>query len=234
MLILDLKTVPDPAVGKRLLALEKFSDAEAELAMKTLRIAGHQSAIVPPQQRRIAAAALVVAMSGQFAVETFSAATDEAETLAAIEHSVSEKAGSVWAWDPARGYRGQLLVRALATGVAMPTLLATNGPQSLASYFGFQPGVAPLAELAAVYGLPHRLGLRAADAEVAHARGDAAALIAGSAADALIAYLLCVALKAATGEVNATEHAARRLQVSHWLATQTAAHWRQFHAAWKA
>ena len=234
VLILDLKTVPDPEVGKRLLALEKFSDAEAVLAMKTLRVAGHQSNAVPSQQRRVVAAALVVASHAEFTVQEFTAGTDESQMLNAIEQRVRATHAPAWAWDGMRGYRAQLLARALATGVAMPAVFAAKGPQSLAAHFGFSPENAPLAELAAVHGLPHRLGLRAADTEAAHARGDHQKLLAGSAADALIAYLLSIALKAATGELDERAHLAAREQVCSWLRAQTAAHWQQFHAAWKA
>lgn len=234
MLLLDLKTVPDPAVGKRLLALEKFSDAEAELAMKTLRVAGHQSSTVPSQQRRVVAAALVIATPDFFAVDEFAAGSDEGEMLAAIERRARDAGGAVWAWDAMRGYRPQLLARALATGVAMPTLFAEKGPQSLAAHFGFLPGAAPLAELAAVHGLPHRLGLRASDTEAAHASGNAPKLIGGSAADALIAYLLTIALQATTGEIDTATQAAKRQQVCGWLTQQSAAHWQQFRTVWKA
>ena len=234
MLVLDLKSVPDPAVGKRLLALEKFSDAEAILAMKTLRVAAHQSAAVPALQRRVVAAALVVASADHFAVEEFVAAGNEAEMLAAIEQRVSAAQAPVWAWDAAGSYRPQLLARALATGTAIPALLTAQGPQGLSAHFGFQRDAAPLAELAAVYALPHRLGLRSADTEAAHARGDVDALRGGSAVDALIAYLLGVALKAATGEIDAAARLAERQQVCQWLGAQPAPHWQQFHAVWKA
>ncbi len=234
VLVLDLKSVPDPAVGKRLLALEKFSDAEAVLAMKTLRVAGHQSNAVPSQQRRVVAAALVVASENQFAVEEFLPGVDEAKMLLAIEQRVVAAHAPVWAWDGVRGYRAQLLARALATGAAMPALFASRGPQSLAAHFGFQPENARLAELAAAHGLPHRLGLRKAETEAAHARGDHQKLLAGSAADALIAYLLSIALKAATGEIDEAARVAAREQVCNWLGAQTAAHWQQFHAAWRA
>ena len=234
MLVLDLKSVPDPAVGKRLLALEKFSDAEAVLAMKTLRVAGHQSNAVPSQQRRIVAAALVVASEHHFAVEEFLPAMDEPAMLRAIEQRVVAASAPVWAWDGVRGYRAQLLARALATGAAMPALFAARGPQSLAAHFGFQPENARLAELAAAHGLPHRLGLRTAETEAAHARGEHQRLLAGSAADALIAYLLSIALKAATGEIDEAARTSARQQVCGWLKQQTAAHWQQFHTVWKA
>lgn len=234
LLVLDLKSVPDPAVGKRLLALEKFSDDEAVLAMKTLRVAGHQSSAVPSQQRRVVAAALVIASANNFTVQEFPATGDESAMLGAIEQSANAANAPVWAWDGARGYRAQLLARALATGIAMPSLFAAKGPQSLAAHFGFAPENAPLSELAAVHGLPHRLGLRTADTEAAHARKDHQKLLAGSAADALIAYLLSMALKAATGELDARAHRAAREQVCNWLQAQTVAHWQQFHAAWKA
>jgi len=233
MLLLDLKTVPDPAVGKRLLALERFSDAEAELAMKTLRVAGHQSATVPSQQRRVVSA-LVIATPQAFGVDEFAAGSDEGAMLASIERRVAELGSAVWAWDAMRGYRPQILARALATGVALPKLLADKGPQSLALHFGFQVGAAPLSELAAVHGLPHRLGLRAADAEAAHASGNTAKLVGGSAADALIAYLLTIALQAATGEIDEAQRSAKRHQVCDWLKVQAAPHWQQFHTAWRA
>lgn len=234
VLVLDLKTVPDPEVGKRLLALEKFSDAEAVLAMKTLRVAGHQSNAVPAQQRRVVAAALVIASENQFSVKEFAVGSDESAMLRAIEQQVCAANAPVWAWDSVRGYRAQLLARALATGVALPTVLADRGPQSLAAHFGFSPENAPLAELAAVHSLPHRLGLRSVDTEAAHARGDHQKLLAGSAADALIAYLLSIALKAATGEITEATRIAARQQVCGWLKDQTAVHWQQFHTVWKA
>lgn len=233
VLVLDLKCVPDPAVGKRLLALEKFSDAEAILAMKTLRVAAHQSAAVPSLQRRVVAAALVVASADHFAVEEFVAAANEADMLAAIEQRVSAVQAPVWVWDAAGSIRAQLLARALATGVAMPALLAAQGPQGLAAHFGFRRDAAPLEELAAVHALPHRLGLRSVDTEAAHAGGDLDKLRGGSAVDALITYLLGMALKAATGEIDQAAHLAARQQVCHWLGAQTASHWQQFHAAWR-
>ena len=234
VLVLDLKTVPDPEVGKRLLALEKFSDAEAVLAMKTLRVAGHQSNAVPAQQRRVVAAALVIASESEFTVQAFTAGADEAAMLAAIEQLVRAAKASVWAWDGARSYRTQLLARALASKLALPALLAAQGPQSLAAHFGFALENASLSELAAVHGLPHRLGLRTADTEAAQARGDHQKLLAGSAVDALIAYLLSIALKAATGEINEAARLAAREQVCGWLKAQTASHWQQFHQVWKA
>jgi hypothetical protein len=202
--------------------------------MKTLRVAGHQSNAVPTQQRRVVAAALVVAQDHHFTVQAFSAGSDETAMLRALEHTVQAANASVSAWDGGRSYRTQLLARALATGVAMPAMLALQGPQSLAAHFGFRPEHASLAELAAVHGLPHRLGLRAADTEAAYAADHEQQLLAGSAADALIAYLLSIALKAATGEINEAARLAARQQVCQWLGAQTAAHWQQFHAAWKA
>lgn len=233
-LVLDLKTVPDPAVGKRLLALEQFSDAEAVLAMKTLRVAGHQSPVVPLQQRRVVAAALVMASSEGFAIREFTAGSDEGELLARIEQLAQEQGAPVWAWDGGRHYRPQLLARALALKLALPTLLAARGPRSFAEHFGFHPGEAPLGELAAVHGLPHRLGLRTADTELAHARGETAKLVGGSAVDALLAYLLSIALQAATGEIDEPTRKLAHQQVCSWLSTQTASHWQQFRKVWKA
>ena len=231
VLLLDLKTVPDPQVGKRLLALEQFSDAEAELAMKTLRVATAAHPAVPLQQRRIIAAALVVASPEQFTVLEFPA-RDEPAALNALESAVAAHPGTVWAWDSGSGYRTQLLARALATRTALPGLLRQAGPRSVAAHYGLQPAASALAELAAVYGLPHRLGLRAAETEAAHARGEHERLSAGSAADALIAYLLLLALQRLTGETDAVTLQLAQARVSAWLCAQTAPHWQQFRQHW--
>lgn len=229
MLILELKTAPDPAVGKRLLALEKFSDAEAELAMRTLSVAEKQTAALPLSQRRIVAAALVIAEHGHFAVEAFAAQPDEAAMLAALEARVAALALPVMAWDAARA---PLLLRALATGVPLPALLAGQGPRSLAEGFGL--AAQRLAELAAVRGLPHRLGLCTAGAEAAHAAGEGERLAAGCAVDALIAYLLALGCKAATGEITGAQAESAQAEARSWLAAQQAAHWRAFHQQWRA
>ena len=234
MLLLALKTAPDPAVGKRLLALEQFSDAEAELAMRTLRVASHQCPKVPLLQRRIVAAALVVSGGGRFELLSFDASTDEPTALRALEQAVASANEALWSWDGQQELRAQLLARALAHGLALPALLAAQGPGSLAMHYGLLPHAAALAELAAVHGLPHRLGMNTEEAEVAVARGDHAAVQAACAVDALLAYLLGIALRAATGEIDEAGRIAARQQVGDWLRLQADSHWQQFHAVWKA
>lgn len=229
MLILELKTAPDPAVGKRLLALEKFSDAEAELAMRTLSVAERQTVALPLTQRRVVAAALVIAEAQHFAVEAFAAQQDEAAMLAALEARVAALGLPVMTWDAGRA---QLLLRALATGMPMPALLAEQGPRGLAASFGIAP--ANLAELAAVRGLPHRLGLCMAGAEAAHAAGEGERLSAGCAVDALIAYLLALGCQTATGEIAVADADAAQAEVQRWLAMQEAPHWRAFRQQWSA
>lgn len=234
MWLLDLKTVPDPAAAKRLLALEPFSDREAVLAMTTLRVACQQSPIQPTQLRRVAAAVLLRVDAGHIEAVEFDDADGEAELLRGLEAELARSPGPVWAWDASGHYRSQLLARALAHRLALPSLLAERGPRSLSAHFGFAGGTAFLAELAAVHGLPQQLGLRAAEAEAAHEAGDRERLRAGSGADVLIAWLLTLALQQATGERSADEVAADRTEVRRWLAQQPAPHWRQFERSWKS
>ena len=234
MWLLDLKTVPDPGAAKRLLALEAFSDAEAVLAMTTLRVARQQALAQPPQLRRVVAAVLLRAGPEGVDLVKFDDADGEAALLHGLETELARAEGPVWAWDAAQYYRSQLLARALAGGLALPRLLAERGPRSLAAHFGFAAGTAFLAELAAVHGLPHGLGLRAAEVEAAHAAGDRERLRAGGAADALIAYLLALALWQATGERGPAEMAEQRTLVRRWLAAQAAPHWRAFAKGWNA
>lgn len=233
MWLIDLKTVPDPVTAKRLLALESFSDSEAVLAMTVLRVAQAQTAVQPTQFRRVVAATLLRVDDRGVEVVEFDDADGEPALLAGVESELRRADGPVWAWDASQHYRSQMLTRALAYSLVMPRLLAERGPLSLASHFGFADGSAGLAELAAVHGLPHALGLRMADAEAAHGAGDRERLRAGSACDALMAHLLTLTLQQATGERSAADVADQRAVIRAWLSAQLAPHWRHFLARWK-
>ena len=232
MRILDLKTVPDPAAAKRLLALEPFSDAEAVLAMTTLRVAGLQPPSPPLPLRRIVAAALLSAEPDGVRVTGFDDARGEPALLSALEAEAARGSGPVWCWSGDGVVRTQLLARALATGVAMPALLAQRGPLSLCTRHGLVAAGEALPEFAAARGLPQQLGLRGTETELAHAAGEHERLRAGSAVDALIAHLLGLALQQASGERGDAEAAQRQLR--DWLAAQPAPHWRAFLQHWKS
>jgi len=229
MLVLDLKTVPDPAAGKRLLALERFGDAEALLAMRTLRVAGQGHAAVPPHLCRVVAATLVQIDLDHCAVQCFEACADEAAALVALDAAIAAAAQPVHVWDASHGARSLLVARALALGLALPQLLADTGPRCLLQQHALTP--VPLAEMAAVHGLPHRLGLPGDEVEACTV-GGISRLSAGSAADALMAALLHLALAVAAGRLSPAAAAATRAAIQRWLATQTASHWLAFRAQW--
>lgn len=229
MLVLDLKTVPDPAAGKRLLALERFGDAEALLAMRTLRVAGQGHAAVPPHLCRVVAATLVQIDAEHCAVQSFEACSDEAAALLALDAAIAAAARPVHVWDGSQGARSLLAARALAWRLALPQLLAADGPRCLMQKHALPP--LPLAEMAAVHGLPHRLGLLGDEVESCTV-GGISRLRAGSEADALMAALLHLALQVAAGRMTAAAAATTHAAVRRWLAAQTAAHWLAFREQW--
>lgn len=237
MLILDLKTVPDPAAGKRLLALEKFGDAETLLAMRTLRVAGqgdadvpaHVKAQVPPHLCRVVAATLVRVDAERCELQSFDGCAAEADALRALDAAVAEAMLPVFVWNAGHGARALLAARALAWHLALPQLLAGSGPRCLTQHHALDP--IPLAELAAVHGLPHRLGLAAHEIELCATKG-MVRLRAGCEADALMTALLHIALEVAAGRLSATTASSLRQRVSHWLKAQTAAHWLAFAQQW--
>ncbi len=228
MLILELKFVPDPDACKRLLALERFSDAEALLAMRTLRLARVGNALVPPHLCRIVAASLVEAHNGSFEVSTYDLRRDENLHLRGLDTHVRSLSEPICVWDASVGTRSLLIARALAHGLTLPALLAADGPVNLAARHGLADGT-PLHELAAVRGLPHRLGLAEVDLESAATER----LLGGCAVDALITYLLTTALDAVTGRRSSTEAIAARRVVMDWLLSRSEPHWQQFCQQWK-
>lgn len=232
MRILDLKTVPDPAAAKRLLALEPFSDAEAVLAMTTLRVAGLQPASPPLPLRRIVTASLLSLAPDGLHIATLDDVGGEPALLSALEAEAARGRGPLWVWEAGSATRTQLFARALASGVAMPALLAQQGPSSLCDRYSLTAAGDALAEFAAAHGLPQQLGLRGSETESVHAAGDYQRLRAGSAVDAVIAYLLGLALAQACGERG--DIVTERGQLREWLATQPAPHWRRFLQLWKS
>lgn len=231
MLILDLKTLPDPAAGKRLLALERFGDAESLLAMRTLRIASQGHAEVPPHLCRVVAATLVHVGSDHCTLQSFEGCADEAAALLALDAAVAAIAEPLYVWDARHGARVLIAARALACQLALPHLLAGAGPQGLAQQHAL--GTIPLAELAAVHGLPHRLGLLNEEVETCAASA-ISRLRAGCEADALMTALLHLALEVASGEISADAAKAGRRAIADWLKAQTAAHWQAFQQQWSA
>lgn len=232
MLILDLKTVPDPAAAKRLLALEPFSDAEAVLALTTLRAAHGQQPMVPAQLRRIAAASLLRVNDAGIELSEFDDSAGERSLLLELRAELAREPGAVWAWDSSGSYRSQILARALAHGLALPELLNERGPRSLAAHYGLSPSCSALAELAAVHGLPHQLGLRAREAEQAYAAGDRVRLRAGSGADALITWILSITLDLATGALSADAAEAERQRLRGWLRQGGRSYFQDFLRGW--
>ena len=231
MLILDLKTVPDPAAGKRLLALEKFGDAETLLAMRTLRVAGQGHSEVPPHLCRVVAATLVRVDAERCELQSFDGCAAEADALRAIDAAVAEAGLPVFVWNAGHGVRALLAARALAWHLALPHLLAGSGPRCLTQHHALDP--IPLAELAAVHGLPHRLGLAAHEIEPCATTG-IARLRAGCEADALMTALLHLGLDMAAGRTSLSMASSIRTRISHWLHAQTAPHWLAFAQQWDA
>ena len=229
MLILDLKTVPDPAAGKRLLALEQFSDAETLLAMRTLRVAGQGHAEVPPHLCRVVAATLVHIEADRCTVQSFEACADEAAALLALDAAIAAVGQPIFVWDGRFGARALLSARALAWHLALPNLLVDDGPRCLSQHHAL--GAVPLSELAAVHGLPHRLGLLADDIEPC-AKASAARLRDGCAADALMTALLHLALEVASGRISTAHASTTRARIAEWLQGQSAVHWQNFRQQW--
>jgi Predicted 3'-5' exonuclease related to the exonuclease domain of PolB len=161
-------------------------------------------------------------------VLTFDTQTDEAKALRALESAVATSGENPWVWHDASGLRTLLLARALAHGLALPALLA-GGLRCVTTQHGLD--AAPLHEIAAVHGLPHRLGLQPDEAEALDSLAPQR-LTACSEADALMAALLDLGLRQARGETSFDEATACRRRVAAWLAAQTAGHWQQFQQYW--
>jgi predicted PolB exonuclease-like 3'-5' exonuclease len=100
---------------------------------------------------------------------------------------------------------------------------------------GFQGrGRASLSDMASLLGFPGKLGMKGAEVWDAYQRGELANIRAYCESDVLNTYLILLRFELVRGNLTPPEHVAEVQRVRHLLGESTAAHHREFLAAWPA
>jgi predicted PolB exonuclease-like 3'-5' exonuclease len=98
---------------------------------------------------------------------------------------------------------------------------------------GFQGrGRAALNSVAALLGLPGKLGMDGSQVWPVFLEGGLERIRGYCETDVLNTYLVYLRFQLVRGRLNAAEHAAEVLRVRRMLAESPASHWREFLAAW--
>lgn len=225
VVVFDIETVPDLRAGRALLgeAAEALTDAalRAQLGARYAREGQDPAtAFLKPPLHRIACLALLLAErdghEAPWRVRRMAARhvgdTPEAEILALFERTLSQRPAPVLAGFNTGGFDLPVLrYRAMACGVAMPSLHGANGRNygyrygkdhvDLADLLsGFRASPMPsLAEAAALIGLTAKAGMHGAEVEPAMDAGRGAEVATYCETDVAATFLLLLRYWQATG-----------------------------------
>ncbi len=252
-LVFDIETVPDTDLGRRLLDLADADDATVAEAMFARRREDTGSDFLPYEQHRIVAISAALRSADQFHVWSLGGLSSPEDELVSRFFAGLEKTQPVLvSWNgagfdlPVLHYRalkhGVVARRYWETGDADPSFRYNNYlgrfhwrhidlMDVLSLYQG--RGRASLENVAALLGLPGKLGMSGGLVWGAYREGRLAEIRAYCETDVLNTYLVYLRFELIRGRLAQEAYEAEVARVFEWLEERSEAHWQQFLAAWE-
>ena len=254
ILVFDIETVPDVALGRRLYNLEGLSDAQVAKAMFALRRQGTGGDFLPLEQQRVVAISCVLRSREGLTVWSLGdAATGEAELVRRFFDGIDKYSPDLISWNGSGFDLPVLTYRALLHGVQAPRYWETGDEDTSFRYnnylsrfhwrhtdlmdvlSGFQGrGRVSLANMALLLGFPGKLGFDGSQVWEAFLEGRVAAIRAYCETDVLNTWLIWLRFAQLRGALSRAEHAEEIERVRSYLRAQAEPHLAQFLAAWEA
>jgi len=249
----DIETVPDIAGGRRLYGLEGLDDADAAEAMLALRRQqSGGSEFLRLHLHRVAVISVAARIGERFTVFSLGeGGDDEAEVLQRFFDGLERYVPRLVSWNGSGFDLPVLHYRAMIHGVAAPKYWDTGGADRefrFNNYLnrfhdrhtdlmdvlaGYQSRAnAPLEEIAALCGLPGKLGMSGAQVRERIAAGDFDAVRDYCETDVLNTYLLWLRFERMRGNLDGDGHAAECERVRATLAEAGRPHLEEFLQAW--
>lgn len=252
ILVFDIETVPDVDGWRRIQGLENLPDADAAVAMQTLRRADKGSDFMPGHLQRVVAISVAMRHKDSFKVASLGDETSEEGELIQRFYDIVEKFRPILvSWNGGGFDLPVLHYRALIHGCVAPrywdtghldreakwdNYLAryqfrhTDLMDVLALYSGRQN--APLHELAILLGFPGKLGMDGSKVFDAFREGRLADIRAYCETDVLNTWLVYLRFELMRGRLSHEEHTAEEERVRQFLESSEAAHWGEFLEGW--
>ena len=250
--VFDIETVPDVELGRRLHDLHEASDAEVAEAMFTARREATGSDFLPYEMHRVVAIAAVLRTREQFNVWSLGdPGAPEAELVQRFFKGVEKYRPTLVSWNGTGFDLPVLHYRALKHGVAAPRYWDTGDLDPGARYNHYLGRYhwrhidvmdvlslyqgrarARLDHVAALLGLPGKLGMSGEKVWPQYQQGGIDGIRAYCETDALNTFLVFLRFELIRGRLDAAAYAAECAQVRDWLAARPEAHWREFLGAW--
>jgi hypothetical protein len=253
-LVFDIETIPDVAFGRRLLGLDGLDDADVASAMFALRRERTGNEFLPLPQHRVVAISCVLRRGDSLKVWSLGdAASGEAELLERFFEGIERYTPELVSWNGGGFDLPVLHYRCLLHGVRAARYWETGEEDSSFRYnnylsrfhwrhldlmdviAGFQPrGAASLADVAALLGLPGKLGFSGAQVWGAWQAGNIEGIRRYCETDVLNTYLILLAFERMRGRLEPAGHASEVQRVRELLAASGEPHHREFLQQWPA
>jgi 3'-5' exonuclease len=254
VLVFDIETIPDTDLGRRLHGLQGLSDAEVARAMFTLRRHDHGSDFLALPQHRIVAISCVLRSGEGLRVWSLGEPdSPEEELIGRFFDGLERYTPDLVSWNGGGFDLPVLHYRALRAGVDAGRYWETGESDkefrfnNYLSRFhwrhmdlmdilsGFQARArAPLAEVAALLGLPGKLGFSGAQVWDAWSAGEIIRIRQYCETDVLNTYLIFLRFELMRGRFTPPRYEEEVARVRALLAAGTEPHLREFLRAWQA
>ena len=254
VLVFDIETIPDTDLGRRLHGLEGLSDEQVARAMFTLRRQAQGSEFLGHPQHRIVA--ISCALRSREGLKVWSLGdpdASEAELIGRFYDGLERFTPDLVSWNGGGFDLSVLQYRALRAGIRAERYWETGESDTAFRYnnylsrfhwrhmdlmdilSGFQGRArAPLVEVAALLGLPGKLGFSGAQVWDAWQAGEIVRIRQYCETDVLNTYLIYLRFELMRGRFTPPLYEQEVARVKTLLAGSTEPHFVEFLRAWEA
>jgi hypothetical protein len=253
-LVFDIETIPDVELGRHLPGLTVADDVTVAEAMFARRTEATGSSFLPHEQHRVVAIAAALRTGDQLQIWSIgSTDSPEEDLLRRFFGGLEKLRPTLVSWNGSGFDLPVLHYRMLKHGVASPTYWDTGDLDRefrwnnylnrfhmrhidlMDVLSGYQlRGRASLEHIAALLGLPGKLGMTGDQVWDAWRSGRLAEIRDYCETDVLNTYLVYLRFELIRGRLSAAAHAEELARVRSWLGERHEGHWRAFEAAWMA
>jgi 3'-5' exonuclease len=253
-LVFDIETVPDTDLGRRLYRLQGLSDEQVAQIMLTKRRQETGSEFLPHEQHRVVAISVVMRSRDSLKVWSLGEeGSSEKDLIERFFDGLDKFTPDLVSWNGAGFDLPVLHYRSLLHSVTAARYWETGDGDSSFRYSnylsrfhwrhmdlmdilsGFQGrGRASLDDVATLLGFPGKVGMHGSQVWEVYLKGGLARIRHYCETDALNTYLVYLRFQLLRGHVNTGEHAGEIARVHQLLHESSAAHLKEFAAAWPA
>ncbi|MGH8501071.1 MAG: 3'-5' exonuclease [Gammaproteobacteria bacterium] len=253
VLVFDIETVPDVEAGKRLLDLDGAPDADVATAMTHLRLQQTGRDFLPHHQQRVVAISIALRSGSSFKLWSLGDEdSPESELLRRFYDGIDRFSPTLVSWNGCAFDLPVIHYRSLLHGVAAPRYWESGDSDTSFRYnnylnrfhwrhidlmdvlAAYNPrAFAPLDQIAAMLGLPGKMGMHGGQVWEAFQAGEIAAIRDYCETDVLNTYLVYLRFEQMRGQLDPEAHARECQLARDMLTAMDRPHLNEFLARWR-